>query len=54
MKIIYVGVGFKVNRSRSIFYIKEQNPELFFQKLLMRTLSTDPDFVSIRRAKLDE
>ena len=47
----YVAVGFKVDKSRSIFYIKDPNIEIFIHKLLRRMSTTDPDFVSIRRSR---
>lgn len=47
----YVAVGFKVNKSRSIFYIKEDNLLAFLSLLEARIEAKDPDFVSLRMVR---
>ena len=44
----YIGVGFRLDKDHSIFYIKENNIDTFYQKLLIATINHKPHFISIR------
>lgn len=47
----YVAVGFRVNTSRSIFYIKDSSIDEFLVKLKHQIHLKDPDFVSLRTVR---
>lgn len=46
--MIYVAVGFKINSSRSIFYVKEKTLDDFLASLEREIKKKSPDFVSLR------
>lgn len=47
----FVAVGFKVNQSRSIFYIKSEGLDELLRKLRNSINHYEPDFVSLRMVK---
>jgi len=48
VKTTYVAVGFRVDKSNSVFYIKEADITRFFEKVRNAVVDKDPHFVSLR------